>query len=196
MGRASRSEQELHRQQILDIAARQVKARGLDGVTIPDVMAAAGLTPGGFYGHFTSKADLSAKAVGRAFDVQASSLTDIGAENDGDHAAAMGALMDFYFSDVHRFQLERSCPMAALSADVARQPDESLAREEYTTGIDRNLTMLAGLGDPEGAETSPEQRAEAIVTMATAVGALLMARASSGHPISDEIVATVRAALA
>jgi TetR/AcrR family transcriptional regulator, transcriptional repressor for nem operon len=195
MGRASRTQQQLHRERILDVAARQVKTHGLDGVTIPEIMGAAGLTPGGFYGHFTSKSDLSAQAVERAFDVQAATLAMMGEDNVGDHDAAVGALVDFYFSDVHRTQLERSCPMAALGVDVAREPTDSAARAAYVEGITRNLGQLAGLGDPPDADVSPEQRAEALVTMATAIGAIVMARATAGAPISDEIVGAVRAAL-
>ena len=195
MGRASKQQQERHREQILDIAARQVKARGIDGVTIPEVMAAAGLTVGGFYGHFSSKADLSARAVARAFDVQATTFARIGEANPGNHKAAMASLVDFYFSDTHRYQLERSCPMAALSADVAREPADSAARTAFAEGIQRNLTQLAGIGDAAGETTSPEQRAEALTTMAMAVGAIVMARATTGEPIADEILAAARAAL-
>lgn len=195
MGRASKQQQAQHREEILNIAARQVKARGLDGVTIPDVMSAAGLTPGGFYGHFASKADLSASAVERAFDIQATTFETMGRANPGNHAGALGALVDFYFSDTHRNQLERSCPMAALSADVAREPLDSAVRTAFASGIQRNLTQLAGLGDSAEEPTSPEQRAEALTTMAMAVGAIVMARATSGEPIADEIIAAVRAAL-
>jgi len=195
MGRASKSEQRQHRQSIVDIAARQVKARGIEGLTIPDVMAAAGLTPGGFYGHFASKAELSAQAVTRAFDIQSDALRAISDRSPGGHPAAMSALVDFYFSDVHRTDLERSCPMAALSADVARERDESPARYAFIDGIERNLSQVASLGDGEDDSVSEEQREEALVAIATAVGAIVMARATAGRPISDEIVAAVRRVL-
>src|SRR5205814_8406979 len=54
MPRASRAQMELHRQTVLHAASKMVRERGVDGVTVPEVMAAAGLTHGGFYRHFES----------------------------------------------------------------------------------------------------------------------------------------------
>ncbi|RFA10299.1 hypothetical protein B7R54_14580 [Subtercola boreus] len=195
MGRVSKAEQERHREEILDAAARQVKELGLDGVTIPGVMSAVGLTRGGFYGHFSSKADLEARAVERAFDVQSRTFATVARHHPGDHDAALGEIVDFYLSDVHRRQLDRSCPIAALSADVAREPDDSPARTAYAAGLTENLSHLTGLAEPEGVVPSPSQRADTLVTMATAVGAIIIARAADGHPIADEILAAVKVAL-
>jgi TetR/AcrR family transcriptional repressor of nem operon len=43
-----------------------VRRDGVDGMTVPQVMAAAGLTRGGFYRHFRSKDDLVAHACAAA----------------------------------------------------------------------------------------------------------------------------------
>ncbi|UFS60601.1 TetR family transcriptional regulator [Subtercola endophyticus] len=197
MGRASKAEQEQHRQEILDAAARQVKARGIDAVTIPEVMAAVGLTRGGFYGHFSSKADLTAQAITRAFEFQARGFSAVARRHPGDHSSAVRDVVDYYFSDAQLRQadLDQSCPIAALSADVAREPEGSAARDAYAEGIAENLALLASLGDRADEAPSPEQRADALVTMAMAVGAVVIARATSGHPISAELVAAVKAAL-
>jgi TetR/AcrR family transcriptional repressor of nem operon len=47
-------------------AAQLFRERGFDGIGVADLMKAAGLTHGGFYGHFSSKDDLIAEAAGRA----------------------------------------------------------------------------------------------------------------------------------
>ena len=47
-----------NRLRILDAAARMFRERGFEGVTVAEVMNAAGLTHGAFYGYFTSKDDL------------------------------------------------------------------------------------------------------------------------------------------
>src|SRR5215472_5401448 len=55
-----------HRDQIIESAARQFRESGFDGISVSDVMKEAGLTHGGFYGHFDSKEELMALASQRA----------------------------------------------------------------------------------------------------------------------------------
>ena len=51
------------RARIVDAAARLFRQRGYQGATIDQVMAAAGLTHGGFYAHFASKQALFREVV-------------------------------------------------------------------------------------------------------------------------------------
>src|SRR5438128_1833170 len=51
------------RQRILDAASKLFRARGFDAIAIEDVMRECGLTRGGFYAHFRSKAQLYQEAV-------------------------------------------------------------------------------------------------------------------------------------
>jgi AcrR family transcriptional regulator len=53
----------LTKQKIVRSAGRLFNRRGVDTVSIDDVMADAGLTRGGFYSYFESKGDLYAEAV-------------------------------------------------------------------------------------------------------------------------------------
>ena len=71
MPRVSRAEAESHRQQITEASARLFKERGINGVSVADLMGAAGLTHGGFYGHFESKDALAGVAVAHAFEQSA-----------------------------------------------------------------------------------------------------------------------------
>src|SRR5258706_16288297 len=50
---------------ILESAARLVRERGISGVPVAEVMKGAGLTVGGFYAHFASKAELIDEALRR-----------------------------------------------------------------------------------------------------------------------------------
>ncbi|MFJ5383864.1 TetR family transcriptional regulator, partial [Cupriavidus sp. CER94] len=59
MARASRAVADQHRTAIEAASARLFRQYGLHGVTVAQVMADAGLTHGGFYGHFSSKDDLA-----------------------------------------------------------------------------------------------------------------------------------------
>ena len=62
MPRVSRAEAESHREQITEASSRLFRERGIKGVSVADLMGAAGLTHGGFYGHFESKDALAAVA--------------------------------------------------------------------------------------------------------------------------------------
>src|SRR4030081_3118302 len=64
--KVSREQAAENRERILDVAAQLFRERGFDGIGVADLMKAAGLTHGGFYGHFSSKEDLMAQACERA----------------------------------------------------------------------------------------------------------------------------------
>ena len=64
--KVSREQAAQNRERILDAAAQLFRERGFDGIGVADLMEAAGLTHGGFYGHFSSKEDLMAQACARA----------------------------------------------------------------------------------------------------------------------------------
>ena len=50
--KVSREQAAKNRERILDTAARLFRERGFEGIGVADTMKAAGLTHGGFYGHF------------------------------------------------------------------------------------------------------------------------------------------------
>ncbi len=66
--RVTREQAAENRERIVEVAARLLRERGFDGIGVADLMKSAGLTHGGFYGHFSSKDDLAAEAVARALD--------------------------------------------------------------------------------------------------------------------------------
>src|SRR6476661_5599379 len=48
-----------NRARIVDVASRLFREKGFDGIGVADLMKEAGLTHGGFYGHFESKDHLA-----------------------------------------------------------------------------------------------------------------------------------------
>src|ERR1044071_923071 len=64
--RVSRQEAAENRERIVEAASRLFRDKGLDGVGVDAIMREAGLTHGGFYGHFASKDALAAEAVEQA----------------------------------------------------------------------------------------------------------------------------------
>jgi TetR/AcrR family transcriptional repressor of nem operon len=68
MPRVSREQADKNRAVIEAASARLFKEHGINGISAADIMATAGLTHGGFYGHFDSKVELAAIACARAFE--------------------------------------------------------------------------------------------------------------------------------
>src|SRR5262245_11343262 len=71
MPRVSKAQAEANHQAIEASASRLFREKGLDTVTVAEVMADAGLTHGGFYAHFPSKDALAASACESAFSFAA-----------------------------------------------------------------------------------------------------------------------------
>src|ERR1700751_4314182 len=97
--KVSREQVAANRQTILEAAGRLFRARGFDAVTVAEIMQAAGLTHGGFYGYFKSKDELIAAALGAAM-----TQTTTGPLSDLTTYAAD------YLSPRHRDDLADGCP--------------------------------------------------------------------------------------
>jgi TetR/AcrR family transcriptional regulator, transcriptional repressor for nem operon len=99
---------ELHRQTVLHAASKMVRERGVDGLTVPEVMATAGLTHGGFYRHFESKDALVAQACAAAFTQRLADMDDA-LETTDNAEAARRAWLEVYLSPAHRDSPENGC---------------------------------------------------------------------------------------
>jgi TetR/AcrR family transcriptional repressor of nem operon len=190
MGRASRAEAEAHRVQVIEVASRLVRERGIEGTSVPDVMKAVGLTHGGFYRHFASKEDLLATACTEAFDEQLTRLADLLATSGPDSDTARRAFVEDYLSAGHRDNPGHGCATSALGADVSHLEPDSPVRESFQDGVRRSVEMLGRLG--AHSEDQRERDREVMVEFATMVGALLIARATRGDEISDQVLAAAR----
>ncbi|HVM84368.1 MAG TPA: TetR family transcriptional regulator [Candidatus Binatia bacterium] len=176
--KVTREQMAEHRRKILDAAARLFRAHGFEAVTVAEVMQAAGLTHGGFYGHFKSKDELIAETIGHVLAGTAESL---------EPAAYAGG----YLSARHRDNLSGGCPFAGLGAETIRQTPE--ARAAMTAGLKRHLAALTR-GAP-GATAAAKRRA-AIGSWSAMVGALILSRFSDDPKLSDELLKETRAWIA
>ena len=174
--KVSREQMAENRRRILEAAGRLFRERGFDAVSVAEVMKAAGLTHGGFYGHFDSKDDLIAHALGHAIDARKGTAPDF------------GAFMDAYLSPQHRDNAADGCPIAGLVADTLRQTPE--ARSAVTNGVRSQIDWISG-NLTRLNET--DQRRQAIATCAAMVGATILARAATDTALSDEILKETRA---
>lgn len=149
MGRSSRQQADANRARIVEIASGLFRARGIEAVSIGDVMKAAGLTQGGFYRHFASKDALAAEACTFAFEQAIRFWRRAAEEARRDGRDVPGALAAQYLAPRAP---ERTCPMIAFAAEVGRRNPEDPLRHAYATGVRRlfeTFEDLAGQpGDP------------------------------------------------
>ena len=179
--RVSREKSAESRERILDAAATLFREKGFDGIGLVDIMKAAGLTHGGFYGHFGSKEDLEAQALGLAL---ARSVADWSQLVDGAAARPLAALAGNYLAPVHRENAGEGCPFAALGAEAARKGEP--VRSAFTAGLESFLALLSNVVP---GRSKAERRRKAISTLALMVGAIILARAVNHPALSDEILA-------
>jgi TetR/AcrR family transcriptional repressor of nem operon len=189
MPRVSRQQTEHHRAAIEEASSRLFRERGF-GVSVADVMGDAGLTHGGFYGHFASKDELTAVACAHAFE-QSIERWQRRIADKADDVSALQSLVDGYLSTHSRNAPGAGCPAAALANDVAREPDGKPVRAIYVEGIKRLLGVLQATQDEGGAD--PDR---ALVQLSTMLGALVLARATASDPISSRFLAAARAQVA
>jgi len=173
--RVTKEQMAANRVRILDAAGRLFREKGFEAVSVAEVMKAAGLTHGGFYGHFESKDHLIAKTIAHIFSMGADGPEDL------------TAYFDAYLSPVHRDSIAKGCPTAALIADVRRQTPE--ARVAMTDGfkfqIDRITSAIAKTD-------AHDARRSAIGAWASLVGAVMIARTIEDPDLSNEILHETR----
>ena len=172
--KVSREQVEANRTRILEAASRLFRERGFESVTVAEVMQAAGLTHGGFYGYFKSKDDLIAQTL--------AALMNGG--QVGDSAAYATA----YLAPDHRENRAGGCGVAALGAEVGRGTAE--AKAAMTRGLRRQIETLSRTAP---GETPAERRQAAIGSWSAMVGALILARMSDDPALADEVLAQTRA---
>ena len=191
MPRVSRAEAESHREQITDASSRLFKERGIDGVSVADLMGAAGLTHGGFYGHFESKDALAGVAVAHAFGQSAERWRKrVAAQPDA--PAGRATLIDKFLAPRSLKDVGASCPSVSMATDVAREPAAAPIRAAFVDGLEGLVQILAGV---EGGPDAAARRTAALADYATMAGALLLARATEGSPLATELLAAARARL-
>ena len=178
MMKVSREQMQINRERILTEAARLFREKGFDGVSVAEVMNAAGLTHGGFYGHFASKDDLIAETVAHMM-----------ANGAKPSAADLSAFVDAYLSRRHRDGVAQGCPIAALAGDVRRQ--DAGARRAMTQGLRAQINRIADSISDDRSKRA-QQRA-AVGVWATMVGALVLARTTDDEAFSDRILRDAKA---
>src|SRR5271155_382852 len=160
--RKSRLEAAQTRETIVTAAADLIRRTGIAEASLADMMAAAGLTHGGFYRHFRNKEHLVSEALAAAGEKVIAAI--------GRNMAKGGrnAVVDRYLSTTHRDSPTPNCPFAALGSEMARSGKET--KTAATAVLEKFFATLAG--------NTPDRekgRGDAIVALSTMIGAMTLA---------------------
>lgn len=180
MKRAAPRSKEATHERIVDAAARAIRRSGYNGTGVADIMKDAGLTHGGFYAHFPSREAMLAEAADRAGGESLAAMERIAA--GAPPRQALAAMMRAYLSQEHLAGIETGCAVAALGSEMPRQAPE--VRRAATRRIKEMIDLVARQSPDWG---QPGTHERALVTVATMVGALVLARAVDEPGLSDEL---------
>lgn len=173
--RITESQAQKNRQKVVARASRLFRESGFDGISVNDLMKAAGFTHGGFYNHFESKSALACEALDHAFR-----------QMDGvrERMPGLDEFVASYLSEEARKAPGSTCPAAALAGEVARQPDS--IKSVFAEGVERMILSIA-----ESLPEAPSARHEAMDLVCRMVGALVLARAMpASSNLGRELLAT------
>ena len=180
MKRTTSSRKEVTHERIVGAAARAIRRSGYGGTGVADIMNEAGLTHGGFYAHFASREAMLAEAGDRAGAESFAASVRITAA--APPPQALQALLRAYLSRAHLEGAESGCPIAALGSEMPRQAPQ--VRRAATRHI-KEMIDLVERQSPDWGQPGAHERA--LVTVATMVGALLLARAVDEPRLSDAL---------
>ncbi len=188
-----------NRQRIIETAGRLFRESGFHGVSVAELMNAAGFTHGGFYNHFPSKEALAAEAALAGLQRSNATLTKTLRDQAGSDHSALWPFIEAYLSSAHRDNRADGCTIASLACDAARQDEQVQA--SFAQGIDEELDILASSFTETHAQdqgdTPAAARERAIHLLSELVGALILARAvvQANRSLSDEILEAVSTGL-
>ncbi|BDW94463.1 hypothetical protein MACH10_01480 [Thalassospira tepidiphila] len=190
---------------IVNAASALFKKHGFENVTIDQVMAAAGLTRGGFYAHFKNKEALFVACVENGMSLLSSPVLAKLRKAELSGSDWVTSFAELYLSRVHIDNPELGCALPTLSSEVSRSGDQArsafsklidqasgklawkLAKEDGVPGMDKRVPV-------DGASVLPDvpdgYRTEATSMLAMLVGAVVLSRAVDDETADDILTST------
>jgi TetR/AcrR family transcriptional repressor of nem operon len=179
--RKSREEAARTRERIIEAAADEFRRNGIETTGLAELMAAAGLTHGGFYKHFTSKDQLVAEACEYAIDSLAKWF--VATPSPEGKRSALQTLAAGYLSAGHRDNSSGGCPFAALGSELVRADENT--RVVATEGLLKIVDLIA----QQYRDVRPDvAKQRALVAFSTLVGALTLARLVTDPKLSNLVL--------
>lgn len=174
---------------IVKQASVRLREKGAHGIGVADLMREAGLTHGGFYAHFKSRDALVVEAFVYAMDRSTDQWRRLAEQVSPEHRLA--AVVDHYLSPHHRDNPGLGCAVPALGAEIARERPKT--RKAFAAKLEQMIDMLVAAQNP--GRTTKTARRQAMATLATMMGTMVMARIAGNGELSDQILAAGRGAV-
>jgi TetR/AcrR family transcriptional repressor of nem operon len=175
----SKAETAKTRQRIIEVASEAIRNKGIDATGVAEIMAAAGLTHGGFYRHFGSKEELVTEAI--ALSRKDYLAGTVSAAEEG--AEALMRHFQEYVTAEHRDDAGSGCPLAANGSELVRS--DARTRHNATEA----LRLWFGKAAPYMRAKDDEAKTEmAISVVMDMIGALTMARVVDDPVLSKQIL--------
>lgn len=178
-----RSEQkEQTRLRMLQAAAEGFRSQGY-GLGVDGLAKRAGVTSGAFYAHFGSKAEAFREAVAYGMSDLLSGVHYFQQQHG---RSWWPEFVRFYLGEKRRCDLTQSCSLQSLTPELARQDD--VLRQQFESSL-QNVAdaVVSGPGSP----CKPETQADALVALASLIGAVTLARAVASETLATQISKTM-----
>jgi TetR/AcrR family transcriptional repressor of nem operon len=186
--RYSREHKQETHARIVKKASIRLREKGAHGIGVADLMKEAGLTHGGFYAHFDSREALVIEAFNYAMDRATERWRKIAGETAPDKR--LSTIVDSYLTPVHRDDPGHGCAVPTLGAEIARESAKT--RKAFAQKLEQMIDMMA---DQVGDVPRKAARKQAVATLATMVGTLVLSRIAGSSEFSDEILGAGREAV-
>lgn len=185
--KVSRAQAAANRERVVESSSRLFRERGFADVGLNELMQAAGLTRGGFYGQFESKQDLVRLALAQAV---AQNLANWETLTGEDGPARLRAFIARYLSERHQEARAAGCTLAALGSDMGREDDAT--RGVFEAGL-RRIEETVRAAMPGAGEA--QRRQQTWMCLSALVGALTLARGVADATLAAQIREDTIAAL-
>jgi TetR/AcrR family transcriptional repressor of nem operon len=170
---------------IVKKASVRLREKGAHGIGVADLMKDAGLTHGGFYAHFASREALLVEATCYAMDRATDRWRKLAEEIAPEQRLA--SIVDAYLTPLHRDNPGHGCVIPALGADISRESPKT--KKAFAAKLDDMIEMLA---EQIPGDSRKAARQQAMATLATMIGALMLARLAGSGELSDAILGVGR----
>jgi TetR/AcrR family transcriptional regulator, transcriptional repressor for nem operon len=167
------------RTRLVEAGGQYAKQHGFNGSGMADLAAAAGVTTGSLYKHFSGKSDLFVALI----SAELNRTAELYAKVDASDAAQVSRVLKGYLSLHHVNNPGTGCPLPSLTSEISRADDS--AKKAFQDG-------LAEIHANVSAITVDSETAWAII--AQNVGAVMLARAMGSEDMQKELLAAVRKA--
>jgi len=184
--KVSREKATENRRRIVHAASRLFRERGIEGTGVDSISAAADLTHGAMYSQFGSKEAIAVEALRSA--LAGSRRVWLRQLEKRGRKTALTAIVQGYLSALHRDEPGTGCLVAALGAEISRQPRG--VRDAFTAEFKEALVFLSELLADDENELNGD---DTLALFATMAGALMLSRAVSDRELSDRILSVTTA---